>query len=363
LIIDDGGKVLTAAAHKDLSQRLTGHYQGVYATMKEHINTVVETLDSALCQVSDAVNQVESVSNQISGNAQGWAESASQQVNTLEVVSTNLEEMSTITMVNAKHSSLAKTLAAEARIAADHGDAAMKRMAEAIRQIKCSADDTAHIIKTIDDFADQTNILAMKATVEATRAGRAGKGFAMVADEVRKLAIRSVEAAKNTTKMIEAAVKNADGGVKITEDVAKSFGQIVDRTNTVGYLIDEIAAASAEQARDIKMVNNSVAEMSEVTQRNADNSEESAKVSEELLDRAEELSDMVSEFKLSGGNGNAKRRPKKQNQLPSTEKSDVTPNNAANNTAKVTGGWVGTAFVKSTKILKAEDIIPLDKND
>jgi len=358
LIIDDGGKVLTAAANKDLSQRLTGNYKGAYAAMKNNINTVLETLDSALSQVSEAVGQVSSASGQISGGAQSLAEGASSQASSLEEVSSSLEEMSSMTKQNADNSNHAKLLATEAKAAAKDGDESMKKMAEAIREIKQSSDNTAKIIKTIDDIAFQTNLLALNAAVEAARAGEAGKGFAVVAEEVRNLAMRSAEAAKNTANMIEEAVKNADGGVKITEEVAKSLNQIVDRVGKVGDLIAEIAAASNEQALGIEQVNTAVAQMNQVTQSNAANSEESASASEELSSQAAELANMVNEFTLSAGGGAGGRRglpPPRHLQRPAMA---ALPNKTGNKPKSSNAGGS-----KSAKSVRSEEIIPLDEDE
>jgi methyl-accepting chemotaxis protein len=316
LIIDDGGRVFNAAANKDLSQRLTCEYQGEFARMKDNINTVMRNLNDALNQVTLTVSQVSSASDELSHGAQNFAECSSEQASSLEEVSSTLEAMSSMTKQNAGNSNQAMVLASEARVAANDGDIEMKRMAEAINQIKQSADNTAKIIKTIDDIAFQTNLLALNAAVEAARAGEAGKGFAVVAEEVRNLAMLSAEAAKNTADMIEESVKNADGGVKITVEVAKSLGRIVDRTGKVGDLIAEIAAVCNEQAEGIEQVNAAVANMSQVTQQNAANSEESASASEELSSQATDLANMVREFKLSEGSP-AKRaalQPKPQPQ-------------------------------------------------
>jgi len=303
LIIDDGGKVLHAAANNDLSQRLSGEYTGEFARMKDNINTVMQSLDEAIAQVGASVAQVTAVSTEISAGAQELAEGSSEQASSLEEVSASLEEISSMTKQNADNSNQAKILAIEARGAANDGDATVRRMAVAINQIKQMSDNTVKIIKTIDDIAFQTNLLALNAAVEAARAGEAGKGFAVVAEEVRNLAMLSAEAANNTAKMIEESVKNADGGVKITEEVAKSLGQIVDRTAKVSDLIGEIAAASNEQSQGIEQVNVAVAQMNQVTQRNAASSEESASASEELSAQAAELSNMVHSFKLSTGGG------------------------------------------------------------
>ena len=305
LIIDDGGKVLHAAANSDLSQRLTCEYTGEFARMKDNINTVMQSLDDAIAQVGAAVSQVSSVSAEISSGAQDLAEGSSEQASSLEEVSASLEEISSMTKQNADNSNQAKILAAEARGAANEGDATMRRMAAAINQIKLMSDNTVKIIKTIDDIAFQTNLLALNAAVEAARAGEAGKGFAVVAEEVRNLAMLSAEAANNTAKMIEESVKNADGGVKITEEVARSLGQIVDRTAKVNDLIGEIAAASNEQSLGIEQVNVAVAQMNQVTQRNAASSEESASASEELSSQASELANLVHSFKLSSHGGSS----------------------------------------------------------
>jgi len=361
LIIDDGGRVFNAAANKDLSQRVTCEYHGEFARMKDNINTVMQNLNDALNQVSAAVLQVSSASNEISHGAQVSAESSSEQASSLEEVSSTLEVMSSMTKQNAGNSNQAMLLASEARVSANNGDIAMKRMAEAINQIKQSADNTANIIKTINDIAFQTNLLALNAAVEAARAGEAGKGFAVVAEEVRNLAMLSAEAAKNTAGMIEESVKNADSGVRITMEVAKSLNQILDRTGKVGDLITEITEVCNEQAQGIEQVNAAVANMSQVTQQNAANAEESASASEELSSQASELASMVHEFKLSENhgshhvvqNGNKQNAPQPPN--PQNRRLGVIPDKRPDaHNAPIT---------KSIKAIKASEIIPLDDSE
>ncbi|MDR0306904.1 MAG: methyl-accepting chemotaxis protein [Chitinispirillales bacterium] len=356
LIIEDGGKVLNAAAEKDMSQRLSRSYKGQFARMKESIDKVVSTLDDALSQVSEAASQVTQASTEISGGSQSLAESSNEQASHLEEVSSSLEEMSSMTKQNADNSNQAKILAAEARTAANEGDKAMKNMADAIQQIKTSSDNTAKIVKTIDEIAFQTNLLALNAAVEAARAGEAGKGFAVVAEEVRNLAMRSAEAAKNTTEMIEESVKNAEGGVKITQEVAKALTQIVDRVGKVGDLIGEIAAASKEQALGIEQVNTAVAQMNQATQQNAANSEESAAAAEELSGQASELANMVSAFKLSSSAGSRYRGQSKHSLPPPPKKQYAgIPDKRANKPKALPA--------PSSKAVKAEQIIPLNDNE
>jgi len=291
--------VLSAAAEKDLTRRVSGNYKGEFANFKDNVNATVESLEQALQQVAEAVSQVSSASNQIAIGSQNLAEGASEQASSLEEVSSSLEELASMTRQNADNAKQAQNLAVSARDSANKGGDSMKKMADAIAKIKESSDQTAKIVKTIDEIAFQTNLLALNAAVEAARAGEAGKGFAVVAEEVRSLAQRSAEAAKNTAQMIEGAVKNAEGGVRISDEMAAVLKEIVEHASKVGDLVAEISAAAVEQSQGIDQITTAVSQMDQVTQTNASNSEESASAAEELNSQAEELQAMVGNFRLS----------------------------------------------------------------
>jgi len=363
LIIEDGGKVLQAAADKDLTMRLQQEYRGEYARMKENINTVVKNLDESMTQVGEAVSQVSSASGEISSGAQSLAEGANEQASSLEEISSSLEEMSSMTKQNADNSTQAKLLVVETNTSISDAGEAMQRMSTAIHQIKTSSDNTAKILKTIDDIAFQTNLLALNAAVEAARAGEAGKGFAVVAEEVRNLAMRSAEAAKNTANMIEESVKNAESGVKITEDVANALEKAVERSSKVNDLVAEIAAASNEQAQGVEQINTAVAQMNQVTQQNAANSEESASAAEELSSQAAELSNMVASFNLSntgGGGGMGGRRGGTIKMIATKPAGPKTHMKMSVVSDKPSQSVHAT---RSMKAVKSEEIIPLDDDE
>lgn len=206
-----------------------------------------------------------------------------------------------MTEQNANNANEAKGLAETAQRGAQSGQSSMVELSRAIDLIKQSSDETAKIVKTIDEIAFQTNLLALNAAVEAARAGDAGKGFAVVAEEVRSLAQRSAEAAKNTAELIEGSVKNADLGVRLSSDVAKQLEDIVVGSGKVNDIVAEIAAASVEQSKGIGQINSAVGQVNNVTQQNAANSEESASAAEELVAQAGQLAQMVGRFKVSGG--------------------------------------------------------------
>jgi len=238
-------------------------------------------------------HQLATASHQVSQSSQHMAEGAGEQASSLEQTSSSLEEMSSMTRQNADNARHASTTADQARQAAQHGGEAMTRMSQAIDRIKDSSDETAKIIKTIDEIAFQTNLLALNAAVEAARAGEAGKGFAVVAEEVRNLAQRSAEAAHSTATLIEESQSNAGNGVEVSRDVAEIFEKIVGSVQEVTHLIGEVAAGSNEQAQGIDQINTAVAQMDHVTQSNAANAEESASASKQLSAQAVQLQDMV----------------------------------------------------------------------
>ena len=221
------------------------------------------------------------------------AEGSSEQASNLEETSSSLEEMASMTKQNADNAKEADSSMKESGKMVEGGVEAMTRMSSAIDKIKTSADQTAKIIKTIDEIAFQTNLLALNAAVEAARAGEAGKGFAVVAEEVRSLAQRSAEAARDTADLIEGSQKDASSGVNVADEVAKSFDAIHVNTGKVGTLVAEISAASKEQSQGIEQVNNAVTEMDRVVQSNAASAEESASAAEELSSQAMALNSMV----------------------------------------------------------------------
>ena len=302
--IQEAASVLQKAADKDMTARVVGDYKGQLDDFKQDINATIEALDGALTQVNEAVEQVSSASNQIASGSQSLAEGTNEQASSIEEVSSSLEEMASMTRQNSDNAKQAKNLSNSARESADKGNGAMSRMSSAIDKIKESSDQTAKIVKTIDEIAFQTNLLALNAAVEAARAGEAGKGFAVVAEEVRNLAQRSAEAAKNTAEMIEEAVENANGGVTISQEVAGFLKEISEGSAKVNDLVSEITAAAEEQSQGIDQINIAVSQMDKVTQMNASNSEESASAAEELNGQAEELNRLVSEFKLTSRNVN-----------------------------------------------------------
>ncbi len=256
--------------------------------------------------LSDGSEQVAAAAEEVSAGSQSLAEGASQQAAALEETSSSLEEMSSMTKNNADNANEAKTRMGEAGQVVNKVNLHMGDMADAIGEITQSSEETGKIIKTIDEIAFQTNLLALNAAVEAARAGEAGAGFAVVAEEVRNLALRAADAAKNTTNLIENTIKSVKNGNELTRNTQNAFRENMEIAQKVGSLVDEITAASSEQAQGIEEINRAVTEMDKVVQQVAANAEESASASEEMNAQAEQMQAFVGELVNMVGGSSSK---------------------------------------------------------
>jgi methyl-accepting chemotaxis protein len=253
-------------------------------------------LAAVTTRMQNASEQVFSASGQVSEGSGQLAEGATQQAASLEETSASLEEMASMTRQNADHARHADALMHEASMTIDQANESMGRMTLSMQEINRSGEETQKIINTIDKIAFQTNLLALNAAVEAARAGQAGAGFAVVAEEVRNLAIRTGEAAKNTSELIQGSVKHIREGAGLLDVTSKAFDEVAVKARQVTQLISEIAVASDEQAKGIGQLNTAVGEMDKVVQQNAANAEGSASSAREMSVQSEILKALVGEM-------------------------------------------------------------------
>ena len=197
---------------------------------------------------------------------------------------------------NADNARQADGLMVEVSSVVDKTTNSMTALKQAIDKITAASDETAKIIRTIDEIAFQTNLLALNAAVEAARAGEAGSGFAVVADEVRSLALRAAEAAKNTQGLIEGNIENIREGSRLAQSTDEDFQQVREQSKKVGELVGEIAAASSEQAQGIMQISTATSEMDRVTQAVAASAEQAAAASEQLNAQSQSMKGVVGDL-------------------------------------------------------------------
>ncbi len=257
------------------------------------VRSTVTPINTMVTELIDSAGQVARGSSEVSASSQQLAEGATRQAASIEETSSSLEEMAAMTRQNAENANQARSMMASAGQLVEDVNQKMTQMVQAIAEITQTSQETGKIIKTIDEIAFQTNLLALNAAVEAARAGEAGAGFAVVADEVRNLAMRAAEAAKNTSQLIDNTLRAVHNGNGLTLSTQSAFGQNLEITRKAGDLVQEIAAASSEQAQGIQQITAAVGEMDKVVQQVAAGAEESASASEQMSAQAQHMSQIV----------------------------------------------------------------------
>ena len=253
-------------------------------------NYITKPINSVIRRLTDSAEQVTSASGQVTTASQSLAEGTSRQAAAVEETSSSLEEMSSMTKQNAENAQQANLLMSnDAKVSYRAITDKMTSMQEVIKATVSASEKTSKIIKTIDEIAFQTNLLALNAAVEAARAGEMGASFAVVA-------MRSAEAAKNTTSLIADSTAKIQQASNLFEEISGELSSNRHIAKKVTELVGEITAASEEQAQGINQINKAVAEMDKVVQQNAISAKESTTAAGEMNSQAKHLENVVGDL-------------------------------------------------------------------
>jgi methyl-accepting chemotaxis protein len=288
-------RVLGQVSQGDLSDQLSGRWQGQFDALQRALNDTIARLASTMGEVISAAGQLGSASAQVSQTSQSLSHSASQQAASVEQTSAALQQMSASVRGNADSATTTGGIAGQAARDAQEGGTAVGRTVEAMKSI-------ATKVAIIDDIAYQTNLLALNAAIEAARAGEHGRGFAVVAAEVRKLAERSQVAAQEIRGL-------AGSSVGLAERAGQLLTQMVPSIERTSALVHEIAAASGEQSEGVAQITGTMNHLNSTTQQTASASEQLAATAEELSAQAQQLQHLMSFFRLADAADGAGARP------------------------------------------------------
>ena len=278
----------------NVNEYYMGHYDRILVSMWG----LRDKLSDTLWRISQSARQVANGSEQVSSGAQILAIGAEEQADSIEKLAIAVNEISEQVRVTKENADKARNQTDRAGAQVSESNQQMQEMISAMNIISERSDEIYKIVKTIQDIAFETNLLALNASVEAARVGELGTGFAVIAREIRSLADKTAMASKNTTALIKEAVAAVKNGEKVAHTAADSLLQVIECTKQVIFMVDRIASATENQHKSISNITAEVRQVSDVVQNNASISEELAAASEELSTQTQMLDHMIGQFQL-----------------------------------------------------------------
>jgi len=291
-------EVVTAQASGDLTVSLSsGQFNGELNDLKNAINHSVQKLKDVVAVVSQAGKTVNAAARDVQNGANGISQRAQAQAASLEETSATMEQMNATIQQNTDNTEQSTKLAKEVQQKARTGTEVMSQTIEAMSAIQQSSHKISDIVTMIDGIAFQTNLLALNAAVEAARAGEHGRGFAVVAGEVRSLAQKSAEAAKDIKQLITESVGLIEEGSMRADESGEALNGITESIDEVASLVSQIANATKEQAAGMHQVHDAVTHIDGVTQQNVALVEETSSAAQSLSHQSNLLRQEVKFFK------------------------------------------------------------------
>lgn len=315
-----------AQGEGDLTKRVPVNGNDEISQLGTYFNLFIEKLQKMIGKVAHVTDKVASASVELSATAEEISKGTDTLTSRASQTAAAVEEMNATVSQVAQNSGKAATLAQETvKTAKDGGTVvsdtingmqhlsdAVSNSATIIAELGKSSDQIGEIVRVIEDIADQTNLLALNAAIEAARAGEQGRGFAVVADEVRKLAERTTKATKEIGDMIrqiqqdtrgavdsmQQGTQKVSGGVELVNKTGEALTRIVQMVSESADMIRQIAVASEEQSVATQQIANDIENVAKVTKESASGANESAKASHDLSQLAVELQGIVGSFKV-----------------------------------------------------------------
>lgn len=296
--ISELSKILSSISQGDFDVSVEGDFNGDFVIMKESLNSIINSLSQMLMSVQDSSKAVLETAGIVSESAVLVHTGSSEQSDSLMVLTEETRAIEeNISEVN-HNTRVAGELMEKAKASMDTGDANMKNLLKAMEDINNNSLEITKVNRILENIAAQTNMLALNASVEASRAGEFGKGFAVVAAEVRELAAQSTESAKHASEVIDSSLKAIENGVIYAKQAAESFDDINEVTNKMTDITKQLEESVSVQKESLENMAEQIGQISNVAQRNLNSSYESTTASQKLHKQAEGLQHISGQFRL-----------------------------------------------------------------
>ncbi|MBB96497.1 MAG: hypothetical protein CML68_18110 [Rhodobacteraceae bacterium] len=291
-------RVIEKVAKGDLSDEMTGDFEGDFEALKNGVNATIQQLSTIVLDIKERNGDLDYQAKALSQSAQHLAARAEEQAAALEETSTSMEQVSDTVRASAKHASDSGDIVDQTLTDVEGIVETIRASMSAVAEIDDSAREIARVIGVIEDIARETNLLALNAAVEAARAGEAGKGFSIVANEVRDLATRAGQASNDVRTMVDESQQKVSRGVELVNSAETALGDIVDRVSNVAGHVRQIVEDSTSQDIAIGQIRDTVAAVDQITQENAQTAERTARSVTDLETQAQGLLQAISIFNL-----------------------------------------------------------------
>ncbi|WP_425052435.1 methyl-accepting chemotaxis protein [Psychromarinibacter sp. S121] len=297
-VVTELADALGRLAAGDLSRGIDQELAEGYDKLRVDFNAAVAQLTDTMGHILLSTETIRNEVDQISGASDSLAQRTESQAASLQETSAALEVLTAAVQSAVTSSAEVDSFVREARDTAENSKDAVTRMVGAMEGISRSSQETGRIVNLIDDIAFQTNLLALNAGVEAARAGEAGRGFAVVASEVRALAQRASEAAQDINALIARSDEQVRAGTGFVDEVQTALGGIVTTVGAVAERVSGITVEMSGQSETLGGINSAVAQLDQLTQKNAAMFEETTAATRLLVAECETLGQAVGRFSL-----------------------------------------------------------------
>ena len=297
-MIDEISDVLGKMGEGKYNIEVTQEYVGEFVQIKDSLIKIADDTRTAMRTIRDTAQGIDSGSDQLAHAATDLAEGSSIQADKVSEVARMIGAMTKSMEDNANEAEETVKIASGAGEALMAGNAKMQELKEAINEISKCSEEISTIISTIEDIANQTNLLSLNAAIEAARAGEAGRGFAVVADQVKNLAEESAKAAGETTLLIQKTVEAVDKGISIADATAADMEDIMLGARTATEKMQQMATTLIKEADNMIRIDENVEKVAEIVDSNSATSQETAAISEEQSAQVATMIQLLEKFEL-----------------------------------------------------------------